>query len=123
MLIQYLLIAGVVLLLSFFLRFHGTTRASAGVKIGFLLFLMFGVLAVLQPDALSMLARLVGVGRGTDLLLYSLVVAFAFAVLNILLRFKAMELRYVRLARAMALRQSVHPDSRPDNGGSRKTGR
>jgi hypothetical protein len=106
MLIQYLLIVGVVLLMAFFLRNHGSTRASAGVKIGFVLFLVFGVLAVLYPDSLSIVARWAGVGRGSDLLLYGLVVAFAFAVLNTLLRFRDLERRYVRLARTIALRES-----------------
>jgi small membrane protein len=106
MLIQYVLIVGVVLLLAFFLRYHGTTSASASVKLGFVLFLVFGVLAVLYPEALSVLARWLGVGRGTDLLLYALVVAFAFAALNTLLRFRHLEQRYVRLARTIALRES-----------------
>lgn len=106
MLIQYLLIAGVALLLLFFLRHHGTTRASAGGKIGFVLFLVFGVLAVLYPDTLSVVARWLGVGRGTDLLVYGLLVAFAFVVLNNFLRFRQLERRYVLLARTIALRDS-----------------
>jgi hypothetical protein len=106
MLIQYLLITGVLLLLLVFLRSHGTSSASASVKIGFVLFMMFGVLAVLYPDALSVLARWLGVGRGTDLLLYGLLVAFAFAVLNTRLRFRHIERRYVLLARTIALRDS-----------------
>lgn len=106
MLIQYLLIAGVVLLLMVFLRRHGTTSASASVKIGFVAFMVFGVLAVLYPDALSVVARWLGVGRGTDLLLYGLLVAFAFAVLDTLLRFRRLERRYVLLARTIALRDA-----------------
>lgn len=41
-----------------------------------LIFAAAGVLAVAFPGTLSRLARLVGVGRGTDLLLYVLVVVF-----------------------------------------------
>lgn len=106
MLIQYLLLAGVVLLLAFYLRHHGTTRASAGGKLGFVLFLVFGVLAVLYPDTLSVVARWLGVGRGTDLLVYGLLVAFAFAVVNTFLRFRQLERRYVLLARTIALRDA-----------------
>ena len=106
MLIQYLLIVGVVLTMVVFLRYHGTTSASASVKLGFVLFLVFGVLAVLYPEVVSVLARWMGVGRGTDLVLYGLVVAFAFAVLNTLLRFRDLEQRYVRLTRTIALRES-----------------
>lgn len=113
MLIQYVLIAGVVLLFGFFLRRHGTTSASASGKIGFVLFLVFGVLAVLYPDGLSVVARWLGVGRGTDLLLYGLLVAFAFAVVNTLLRFKRLERRYVLLARTIALRDSKRSIATP----------
>jgi hypothetical protein len=109
MLIQYLLIAAVVMLLVFFLRNHGTTRAAAGVKIGFVLFLVFGVVTVIRPEELSKLATLLGVGRGTDLLLYVLVVGFGFATINTYLRFKELELRYARLARAIALSDAEEP--------------
>jgi hypothetical protein len=108
-LIQYLLILSVVVLLVFFLRHHGTSRAGAAVKIGFALFILFGVLAVLLPDEVSHLAKVVGVGRGTDLVLYALVVAFGFSTINTYLRFKEIELRYARLARAIALSTAEPP--------------
>lgn len=109
MVIQYLLILAVLLLLLTFLRHHGTSRAGASVKLGFALFLVFGVFAVVAPGQVSRLAQLVGVGRGTDLVLYALVVAFGFATINTYLRFKEMELRYARLARAIALRGAEKP--------------
>jgi hypothetical protein len=111
MLIQFLLIAAVLLLLVFFLRNHGTSRARASVKIGFVLFLAFGVVAVLYPDTVTRLAQSVGVGRGTDLVLYGLVVAFAFAMINTYLRFREWELRQARLARALALRDAEPPSA------------
>jgi hypothetical protein len=107
--IQFLLIVAVILMMVFFLRWHGTSRASAGVKIGFVLFLGFGVLAVLNPDATTRVARVVGVGRGTDLLLYGLIVGFAFAMINMYLRFRSMQVREARLVRAIALRDAQAP--------------
>lgn len=107
--IQILLIAAVLLLLVFFLRNHGTSRTRASVKIGFVLFLVFGVVAVVDPNATTKLANAVGVGRGTDLLVYLLVVAFAFAMINTYLRFRDWELRQARLARAVALRDAEPP--------------
>lgn len=109
MLIQFLLIGAVVVLLVFFLKNHGTTKTAAGVKIGFLLFLVLAVVAVIRPVEVSKVAELVGVGRGTDLLLYALVVAFGFQTINTYLRFKELELRYARLARAIALRNAEAP--------------
>ncbi|ONI82021.1 hypothetical protein ALI22I_38300 [Saccharothrix sp. ALI-22-I] len=109
MLIQFLLIGTVIVLLVFFLRHHGTTKTAAGVKIGFALFMVLAAVAVLRPADVSKLAEFVGVGRGTDLLLYALVVAFGFATINTYLRFKELELRYARLARAIALRNAEAP--------------
>ncbi|WP_202919159.1 DUF2304 domain-containing protein [Saccharothrix deserti] len=116
MLIQFLLIGAVVVLLVFFLRHHGTTKTAAGVKIGFALFLVLAAVAVLRPTDVSKLAEFVGVGRGTDLVLYGLVVAFGFATINTYLRFKELELRYARLARAIALRNAEAPKHDADLG-------
>ncbi|GGS17957.1 MULTISPECIES: DUF2304 domain-containing protein [Actinokineospora] len=112
MLIQILLILAVVGLLVSFLRHHGKSRTAAGVKIGFALFMVFGVIAVLVPSATSALAQLVGVGRGTDLLLYGTVVAFGFATINTYLRFKELEHRYAKLVRAMAIQGAEKPEDR-----------
>jgi hypothetical protein len=111
MIIQFVLIAAVLLMLVFFLRNHGTSRASASVKIGFVLFLVFGVVAVLYPNAVTKLAESLGVGRGTDLLLYGLVVGFAFGMINIYLRFRTIQLREARLVRAIALQRAEPPAS------------
>jgi len=109
MLIQYALIVAVVLLLVYFLRNHGSSRTAAGVKIGFALFLLLAVVAVVSPVLLSDAAALLGVGRGTDLLLYAMVVGFGFASINTYLRFKELELRYARLARAIAITSAEKP--------------
>ncbi|MDR7301853.1 DUF2304 domain-containing protein [Haloactinomyces albus] len=111
MLIQYLLIIGVALLLVFFLRHHGTSRTAAWVKVGFVFFVIFSVLAVLRPGAVSVVAQWVGVGRGTDLLVYAMAAGFAFASINTYLRFKELEGRYAQLARAVALRDSRVPEN------------
>lgn len=110
MLIQILLIASVLVLLILFLRHHGKSKTAAGVKIGFSVFMVFGILAVLLPGEVTAIANFLGVGRGTDLLLYGLVVAFGFATINTFLRFKELELRYAKLVRAMAIQNSKAPD-------------
>lgn len=120
-LIQLFLIFAVLALLAFFLRHHGSTRAAAGFKVGFVLFLAFCLVAVLFPQTLSYFANIVGVGRGTDLLLYAMVVAFSFNAINSYLRFKEVDLRYARLVRAIAMRDATKPSNstpgpeRPDD--------
>jgi hypothetical protein len=111
MLIQILLIAAVLLLLLLFLRHHGKSKTAAGVKLGFAVFMVFGVLAVLLPNEVSKVANFLGVGRGTDLLLYGMIVAFGFATINTFLRFKELELRYAKLVRAVALQNAILPEA------------
>lgn len=69
-----------------------------------------GVVAVLVPDALTEVAQAVGVGRGADLLLYLLCLAFLFVTIGLYLRLAEMHDRYVELARQLALHQA-DPDA------------
>jgi hypothetical protein len=121
-LIQALLILAAVLLFILFLRRSQTARLQAFKRIGFLLFCAFGVLAVLKPDVMTWLANRVGVGRGTDLLLYMLTVIFGFFALNTYLRFKDTERRLTRLARAMAIRDAIPPEQAADRGAEESLG-
>jgi len=62
--------------------------------------------AVMRPDDLSAIAKLVGVGRGTDLVLYALVVAFMAGMFSFYQRFRVVDRRYTELARTVALREA-----------------
>lgn len=104
-----LLLAGAVLV-AFFLANRRKARAKAGVKIGFVLFVVFMVYAVIRPDDLTLIANALGVQRGTDLVLYALVMGFAFVTVSTYVRFREQELRYARLARSIALQNAVRPD-------------
>ena len=57
-----------------------------------------------------MVAHWLGVDRGTDLMLYALIIAFSFTTLSTYLRFKDLELRYARLARAVAIEGAQAPE-------------
>jgi hypothetical protein len=67
------------------------------------------VYAVLRPNDTTVVAHWLGVDRGTDLMLYALIIAFSFTTLSTYLRFKDLELRYARLARAVALEGAQAP--------------
>lgn len=107
--IQYLLVAGSIALAVLLLRHHGTIYTSATSKIAFMLFLLFGMVAALWPQVVTVMAQGLGVGRGTDLLVYALVVGLALTSLHSYLRFKDLEDRHVRLARNIALQFSRSP--------------
>ena len=107
--IQALLIVAVIASLLYLLRSRGSAQARAWVKVGYVLFVVAGVYAVLRPNDTTVVANWVGVARGTDLMLYLLIVAFAFTTLSTYLHFRDVELRYTRLARAIALEGAQRP--------------
>jgi small membrane protein len=63
------------------------------------------VVAVVWPDGVTQLAELVGVGRGTDLVLYATVVAFMFSTVLNQRRFAELDERITTLARTSAIQQ------------------
>ncbi len=109
--IQGLLIASIFALLIYLVRSRRSAQTRAWVKVGFVLFVLAGVYAVLRPNDTTVVAHWLGVARGTDLMLYALIIAFSFSTLSTYLRFKDLELRYARLARAIALDGAQTPDA------------
>jgi hypothetical protein len=59
--------------------------------------------AVLFPGQVTELAQLVGVGRGTDLVVYVLCIAFLFVTIALYQRLNELHDRHVELARQHAL--------------------
>jgi hypothetical protein len=110
--IQLLLIVAVLALLVYLLRSRGNARSKAWVKVGYVVFVFASIYAILRPDDTTVVAQWVGVNRGADLITYVLIIAFAFTTLSTYLRFKDIELRYARLARAVALQNAKVPDER-----------
>jgi hypothetical protein len=101
----------VVALLVYLLRSRTNAKAKAWVKVGYVLFVIAAIYAILRPDDTTVVANWLGVDRGADLLSYALVIAFVFTTLSTYLRFKELELRYARLARAVALQSARTPDN------------
>jgi hypothetical protein len=107
--IQVLLIASVVSLLFYLLRSRTNAKTRAWVKVGYLLFVIAAVYAILRPDDTTVVAHWLGVARGADLIGYVLIVAFIFTTMSTYMRFKELELKYARLARAVALQNARPP--------------
>jgi hypothetical protein len=110
--IQPLLILAIIALLVYLLRSRRSAQSRAWVKVGYVAFVLAAVYAVLRPNDTTVVAHWVGVARGTDLMLYALIIAFSFTTLSTYLRFKDLELRYARLARAIALEGAQPPEPR-----------
>jgi hypothetical protein len=107
-LIQLVLIAVVILTAVRLLRGRGA-RTQAVRRLGLMLFAALAVWSILFPSVWNRIAKVVGVGRGTDMVLYALVVAFLSFTLTTYLRFRDFEARYTKLARRLALDESGPP--------------
>ncbi len=106
LLIQLILLFGAGMMLFLFIRRWDAAHTRAWKRIGFFVFVVANVFAVLRPGDVTWVAHRVGVGRGTDLVLYLLVVAVSFFALNTYMRFRSLEKQVTDLARAMALRDA-----------------
>jgi small membrane protein len=106
--VQLLLIVVVVAAVVRLLRDRGA-RTQAVRRLGLMLFAALAVWSILFPSVWNQIARLVGVGRGTDMVLYALVVAFLSFTLTTYVRFRDFEARYTKLARRLALDEAGPP--------------
>lgn len=101
--IQVLLIAAT-LALAWRLLSGSGQRSQAVRRLGLLALAALAIYSIIDPSQTwTRLARFLGVGRGADLILYGLVVAFLGFIVTTFKRFRQMELRYTRLARRIAL--------------------
>lgn len=106
MLIQLILVVSVLALMVLFVRSSGAIYVQASKRIALVLFAIANVYAVMRPDDVTAVARVLGVGRGTDLVLYALVVAFMAGMFSFYQRFRVVDRRYTELARTVAIREA-----------------
>lgn len=101
--IQILLIAAVVIIGFILIRRPQSDSHQALQRIGLLAFIAIAVVSVLFPQWLSWLANLLGVGRGTDLILYALVIVFLATTLAQYRRIAALQRKLTVIARRLAI--------------------
>ena len=65
------------------------------------------IVSIANPNILSSIAHHVGVGRGTDLLLYVFVVVFVFTGVGMWFRLREQDRRIVDIVRTAAIRDAV----------------
>jgi hypothetical protein len=107
LLIQLLLIAGAAGLCLLLVRRWDRADTRAWKRLAFFAFVLVNVYAVIRPGDVTWVANRLGVGRGTDLVLYLLVLAVSFFALNTYLRFKSVERKLTDLARSVAIRDGL----------------
>ncbi|MGH3837492.1 MAG: DUF2304 domain-containing protein [Pseudonocardiaceae bacterium] len=106
MIVQIILVLAALGALFYFVRQAHNVRIRASKRIAFFAFIVVNIYAVLRPDHTTWIAQQIGIGRGTDLVLYLLVVAFVFGMLNTYLRQREISNHLTDLARTVALRDA-----------------
>lgn len=90
------------------------SRSTAVRRLLMLVFFAAAVFAVIFPEILSSLASFLGVGRGTDLLLYAFIVVFIGNLLTNSRHRRSMERELTALARSEAIRSVQAPLAQDD---------
>ncbi|QJW91712.1 DUF2304 domain-containing protein [Spirosoma taeanense] len=95
------------LILRFVTRLHDKTV----YRISLILISAVGIGLILFPDASNVIANALGVGRGTDLVLYVGAVIFFITLLVLYSKLKKIEATQTEIIRQMAIDQSKKPDA------------
>lgn len=95
----------------FFLLRGGGARHQAIRRVFMLIFIAAAGSSVFFPQVWTWMANLVGIGRGTDLLLYFLVLIFIGFAATTYRRFRQIDAEITHLARALALLTAEKPDA------------
>jgi hypothetical protein len=103
MIIKVLLIAGALAFGFLLLRRPGLANQSATLRILGSLVVLAGIFAVLFPLTVTDVANAVGVGRGTDLVLYVSVMVFLFVAVSLFQRVHDLDVQITELTRQLAL--------------------
>lgn len=104
-----LLFVSVVLLFTFvLLRSRETAHGRAWKRILLLSFVVFVIVTIIFPETSQQLADLLGIGRGTDLVVYFTAFSVMFLGLLVYLKFRRMDQRMAIIVREQALADWRH---------------
>ncbi|QTG75117.1 DUF2304 domain-containing protein [Trueperella pecoris] len=110
MLIKIILLVGILVLATYLIKGTQDTKNVALRRLLLVVFVILAAVSIIFPDITTDVAHVLGVGRGTDLLLYLTIIAFlSYAVVSYR-RMVILENRLVNLARELAVART-HPDS------------
>lgn len=118
-LIKVLLLLSFVALLVYGFRQRRRVGLRAGTRVMVLLLATFAVASVIDTGIPQRLASAVGVTRGTDLVLYVLVVVFVLTSTGLYFRARRIEDRLADLVRSVALAEALRsggPGGAPSGG-------
>ncbi len=103
MIIKLLLILSALGALGWLIRSQNSAHRLLATRLAGVVVAGSWIVAVLNPELLTHLGNVMGVGRGTDLLLYVLVVVFTFTTVGSYQRARQLDEQVTQLSRALAL--------------------
>jgi hypothetical protein len=107
--VQIVLVLAVIVVSLALMRGGSNARHLAIRRIMLVIFACVAALSIFFPELLTMLARSLGIGRGTDLVLYGLVVSFMVFMATTYQRFRHMETTLTQLSRRIAIDETPRP--------------
>lgn len=119
--IQIILVFGVIVIGILLARPAGGDNHLALRRLFMVAFVAVAIVSIILPQWLTLAAHLVGVGRGTDLLLYALVLAFLIYVSTAYRRNVQLDRKLTRLAREVTLAQARTEDAISQGSGDDKS--
>lgn len=108
--IQYILIVSC-LIPALLLRYGGKTSGRASYRVGFILFICLFLIAVALPNLTTRAANAIGVGRGTDLVVYMTTFALICFSLVLIIKFERLQREITQLVRRIALEKVRKSDN------------
>lgn len=111
--IKVLLILSFVIVLVGVFRHRQRVELRAGSRIVAIVLFALAVASVVDPDLTQQVAQALGVSRGTDLVLYLLVVVFVLTSLGLYFRFREADRKLLDLARVVAINEAVQQGGMP----------
>jgi hypothetical protein len=109
--VQAVLILAVILVSVALMRGGSNARHLAIRRIMLLIFAFAAILSIFFPELLSRLANALGVGRGTDLVLYATIVSFFVFMATTYQRFRHAETSLTKLSRRIAIDEAPTPSA------------
>ncbi|RAN79310.1 hypothetical protein B5P43_15470 [Bacillus sp. SRB_336] len=105
--VQIVLVLAVVVVSLALMRGGSNARHLAIRRLMLMLFAIVAASSIFFPSMLTYVARFFGIGRGTDLVLYGLIVSFLVFMATTYQRFRYLEASLTKLSRQIALDEAL----------------
>lgn len=114
MIIQIVLSLSIFIITIWWIRNRKLPQISALSKIILILILMSGFFIIFNPDIATLIANRVGVGRGSDLLIYINTILIFYLILTLSLGFRDLRNDIAKIVREIAMNQGFRDKHKKD---------